>query len=404
VAFFISYKREDREFVETMVDQLHEAGVPCWVDHKLQAGELWKEVIDAQIRDAEGIILVVSPKALKSQWVTYEWSFAMGVGKTREMFIPILIEPVDLKEWHNKLLDIHYLDFTEHHNWSALVSRLKEIRKKKPSESVLKAEAALNDVNKDTVRSAVETLQNSRDPLAIEVMARNVEHPTPWVAASVAIALAERTQYTDERVLPGLEIALTSPVEGHIIKSAIDALGQIGSDKAVTVLFTRVSKMSSQRRDYIENIIGALGNAKSDLAVECLIWIYQQKTLANSVEVLGAIGKTRNPSAIPFLTNEIDHHINETFGLHHNQLRRLCFLALANMGELGLRTLAQYLTSHPYGAWIIESAASALEGSSDPQSLDILQNSLSVISPNATREVHRVMHTLQARFQKPVGQ
>jgi hypothetical protein len=123
---FVSYKRNtaNRRFVNKMTEYLTEAGFDSWIDtEELQAGEDWREAIDQAIREALAVIVVLTPDAVASQYVTYEWAFALGVGKD---VIPILYRDAPL---HPRLLGKHYLDFTHSpYPWDRLIARLVQIR------------------------------------------------------------------------------------------------------------------------------------------------------------------------------------------------------------------------------------------------------------------------------------
>ncbi|MEO1164977.1 MAG: toll/interleukin-1 receptor domain-containing protein, partial [Chloroflexota bacterium] len=78
---FISYKREDVEFVFELEQQLKQADVDVWTDAQIQAGQNWRSKIDDALQDAFAVIVVMTPEARTSEYVTYEWAFAMGLGK-----------------------------------------------------------------------------------------------------------------------------------------------------------------------------------------------------------------------------------------------------------------------------------------------------------------------------------
>jgi hypothetical protein len=63
------------------------------------------------------VILILSPSAIESAYVTYEWAYALG--RNRRL-IPILRTPT---ETHPVLENMQYLDFTDHRSrpWGRLV-------------------------------------------------------------------------------------------------------------------------------------------------------------------------------------------------------------------------------------------------------------------------------------------
>jgi hypothetical protein len=105
---FVSYAREDRRFVQRLTRSLRESGRIPWQDLRdLRGGDPWQVTIDEALRKAEALIVVISPKATLSQYVTYEWAFALGAG--------IKVIPVIVKKRtnpHPRLTSIHHIDFT----------------------------------------------------------------------------------------------------------------------------------------------------------------------------------------------------------------------------------------------------------------------------------------------------
>src|SRR5215831_19481494 len=77
---FISYKKpEDGDFAEMVFSKIEKAGISPWIDNdKLEAGTDWRNDIDQAIRESSALIVIMSPDAKNSQYVTYEWAFALG--------------------------------------------------------------------------------------------------------------------------------------------------------------------------------------------------------------------------------------------------------------------------------------------------------------------------------------
>jgi hypothetical protein len=120
---FISYAHSDNDFVELMRIKLNEAGIQTWVDHSsLRAGTDWRINIDEAIKNSI-VILVMSPDSLGSHYVTYEWSFAHGLGKP---IIPLMYRETAL---HAKLSTLQYLDFTHRtlRPWGELIQLIKTL-------------------------------------------------------------------------------------------------------------------------------------------------------------------------------------------------------------------------------------------------------------------------------------
>jgi hypothetical protein len=105
---FVSYAHEDQDFARQLTSRLRESGRVPWQDlRNLRGGDYWQSKIDEALKKAEALVVVMSPSATKSQYVTYEWAFALGAG------VPVI--PVVVKkrtELHPRLNYIQYIDFT----------------------------------------------------------------------------------------------------------------------------------------------------------------------------------------------------------------------------------------------------------------------------------------------------
>src|SRR6267378_4430509 len=120
---FISYSHADGDFADNLRTRLKGDGFDVWTDEdRLLAGEDWRNGIDQAIRSACTLIVVVTPSAKASEYVTYEWAFAWGVGVK---VIPVLLEPTPL---HPRLEVLQYLDFSirSARPWDKLLARLKD--------------------------------------------------------------------------------------------------------------------------------------------------------------------------------------------------------------------------------------------------------------------------------------
>jgi hypothetical protein len=105
--FFISHAREDGDFAELLKLRMEKEGLTAWIDiERLNVGEDWRLEIDTAIRRTPALIVVVTPAARQSEYVTYEWAFAWGAD------VPVI--PILLKEtpMHPRLESLQYLDFT----------------------------------------------------------------------------------------------------------------------------------------------------------------------------------------------------------------------------------------------------------------------------------------------------
>jgi len=118
---FICYQHEDSDFAEVLINRVENAGFNTWIDdNQLRAGEDWRAGIDQAIKDAFALIVIMSPKAKASEYVTYEWAFAWGAGVK---VIPVLYKETPL---HPRLEALQYLNFTDRvvRPWETLINTL----------------------------------------------------------------------------------------------------------------------------------------------------------------------------------------------------------------------------------------------------------------------------------------
>ena len=74
---FISYSHHNRSFAEKLQLKLHHAGIKdTWMDNRIPNGAFWRPEIDRNLDAASLIVVVVSPKSMKSAYVTYEWCYS----------------------------------------------------------------------------------------------------------------------------------------------------------------------------------------------------------------------------------------------------------------------------------------------------------------------------------------
>jgi hypothetical protein len=122
--FFISHAKEDGDFAENLKFRLEKEGFIGWIDiDVLEAGVDWRKEIDDAILKSRGLILVLSPDSKASEYVTYEWAFALGSGRS---LVPLMLKDTPV---HPRLEIFQYLDFTNRRArpWDKLFSRLKHM-------------------------------------------------------------------------------------------------------------------------------------------------------------------------------------------------------------------------------------------------------------------------------------
>jgi hypothetical protein len=124
ITVFLSYSTKDHFFAELAGIKLAEAGIKLWRDQgQLVAGTDWRQGIERGISDSLAVLVALSNNSAESSYVTYEWAYALGKGKS---IIPLKLTECSV---HRKLETIQYLDFSIPGAlpWASLIERISEI-------------------------------------------------------------------------------------------------------------------------------------------------------------------------------------------------------------------------------------------------------------------------------------
>lgn len=91
---FISYSRGDSQFVDKLIHDLEQNGIPVWLDRQdIEGGEAWRAAISEAIRRCRAFLIVLSPLSTRSKNVSRELSLAETHDR---MIIPIIYQACDI--------------------------------------------------------------------------------------------------------------------------------------------------------------------------------------------------------------------------------------------------------------------------------------------------------------------
>jgi len=114
---FVSYSRADSEFALKLASDLRANGASIWLDQlDIAPGARWDSAIEDALRRSARVIVLLSPKAVASQNVLDEVSFALDEGKT---IVPVLVETCAVPM---RLRRLQHVDFTP--GYEAALGRL----------------------------------------------------------------------------------------------------------------------------------------------------------------------------------------------------------------------------------------------------------------------------------------
>lgn len=109
---FISYAHEDSTLVDEICSRLSTAGLKFFRDTKdISWGGSISSDVQQALESAEGVVVVISPASVKSQWVPFEIGYATAL---RKPILPFLTHPsIDLPGYLSNLRHISNLDQIE---------------------------------------------------------------------------------------------------------------------------------------------------------------------------------------------------------------------------------------------------------------------------------------------------
>lgn len=360
---FVSYKHDDNDFAEMLMRQLQVAGFTVWLDTEhLRAGENWREAINQAIVEAFALVLIISPEARSSEYVTYEWAFAQGAGVK---VVPVLLRTTD--KLHPQLEMLQYLDFTDRARppWDKLIRRLWEIQGESQPYSVpvgrdappavKSAVAALDSHNAEERRQALKSLAQMNHPAAYAALVGAVQHPMRDVRVDAAFLLAKQTNHQERAAVPGLLDALHDE-DARLRTAAARALGEIRDAAAVPELLRAMNTdPDGNIRWQASGALSKIGEAAVPGLAEALKdedW----KVRRSAAEALSGM---REPLAIPALM--------EAMTDRNDVVRQAVATAIEGMSEIAVPKLIEALNSRDSN--VSRTAADLLQRIGTPEAM-----------------------------------
>jgi hypothetical protein len=85
---FISYAREDQTYARKLADSLRKRGLETWMDDRIDPAQRWWSTIVQALRDCIAFVVVMTPDAGESIWVSKEIHLAL---EERKPLFPLLL-------------------------------------------------------------------------------------------------------------------------------------------------------------------------------------------------------------------------------------------------------------------------------------------------------------------------
>jgi hypothetical protein len=311
---FISYHHADGDFADYLRMKLKENGLEVWLaDAALTAGDDWRAEIDQAIEGASSLIVIMTPDAKASDYVTYEWAFAIGAGIK---VIPLLLKETEL---HPRLESLHYLDFRDRkaRPWNDLMKALKEKTKVGPKgdlestgknaqpctikipdnvpDTIKNAILKIDSTNTREREDAIKFIGQYKHPASREVLlSALIAHPLCDVKESASLALIN---YKDADTVSRLIEALKDDNE-DVRRTSAQALGYIKNLQAVPAL---IDALKDKNDDVRAVSASALGRIQDPQAAPALVEALKDKNANVRYMSAIALGRIQDAQAVPAL-------------------------------------------------------------------------------------------------------
>ena len=124
---FISYANCDKPFVKRLRHALDEKHIATWApESSLHPGDDFVQKIEDAVANADAVLIVISPGATKSDWVSKEWAIARArtINEGKPRIIPVLAQRTEDLPYFLKTL--HWVDMTDPSHFDSAVDLITE--------------------------------------------------------------------------------------------------------------------------------------------------------------------------------------------------------------------------------------------------------------------------------------
>lgn len=195
---FLSYSRRDIKRVEELRQALIGQGYRPWIDPNPRPGQDWRRDIDDAIKNADAMVVVITPESANSTYVTYEWAYAMGHD------VPVFVVVFHSAQMHPRLQALNVFDVTgftdENHFWDYFSREFTRLMGEQVSRSVSDYAAA---------PAQPQSVPAPKPPPQIPAYDKSVMPTTPgyWLVIRRGPKLNEMFRLENEVITLGRDVA-----------------------------------------------------------------------------------------------------------------------------------------------------------------------------------------------------
>jgi hypothetical protein len=320
--FFISYSRKDGANLAKLVRaKLSQAYLPSWLDEEnLGLGDDWLQMIKSMVIECHAVLVVVTPEALKSNYVDYEWIGAEYIGKK---IISVCIADNYIPETHIlSRFQYHPIkDINDGEAWETLIAQLKKIKEESTIDPyVAQASLLLYSSNPDDRKKAQNYLINYQHPSASDALANAANSFSPEVSFESACALTRRNP-TDYRVIPAYSKILKT-TELSRFRVALENLNKIDSEEVVKLYKQTIDEISPEMEQWL--IRDGLCNSNNPKIIPILLKVFRERKSNVNSYVVFKLGEFRVEEAIPdIIIQMLEHDDNKVIKFYAEALGKM---------------------------------------------------------------------------------
>ncbi|MEI9888038.1 MAG: TIR domain-containing protein [Rhizomicrobium sp.] len=227
---FISYAREDREWVSKLADAIQAEGYTVWWDWDLLVGKRYRETIETELQVCKATVVVWSQHSIKSDFVRDE----AEEGQQRNILVPVLKESVRPPAGFRQL---QTADFS---TWTGGTGHAEYQRMMKGLSHLIGRPGRSNDEHVDAAPAPIVPPEPTQPvPIAEAAPAPVVPTPAPVAPATVVQAKAPEPVHSPVLAPPAKK---PIPVIGYVAIGVVALIAVIFVASFVVAQFTPAPK------------------------------------------------------------------------------------------------------------------------------------------------------------------
>ncbi len=126
---FISHSRKDKLLARRLAQCLSEAGLNVWsAEDHIFPGDNWAKKVGQALEESELMVVLVTPHAFESEWLTEEIQYALTEHRYKGRLIPVFLgaesESISDMPWILRKLDAVRLEADEQ-DWQEVVEKVR---------------------------------------------------------------------------------------------------------------------------------------------------------------------------------------------------------------------------------------------------------------------------------------